>query len=465
MKQARKSISQGILLLLILSMLAVPVSANSAQTHWRGTDITGAIIAGESCPITVQHEMLTFDLQQFPEQHYRQVSDYLSYTGKVTAEYTFHNPADYSVEATLVFPFGAVPDYGHIHDSESGERLLYSDTEKYDITVDGETIEKRLRHTLAFWGHQFTLDEDMANLHDGFMSDPFYSPDMPVTQYTYMPGHVDKETYDAANAAFRLSADPTKTKVYMEGLNGGKRLEDAVQMEGWVDLDEPFVVNVIGEPLEQMPDWKFYKNGACEDEIDGTMTLTKTETTTLKEFLLRDYDPASDILDYDWYNAMVTALNYFEWEYGAIHSAEVGFDISDRLMRWYEYDISIAPGETIVNTVTAPIYPDINSDYEPPIYEYTYLLSPAQTWAEFSTLDIEVNTPYYITRSGEDFQWNNPGYELHLDGLPEGELTFTLCAEKEPTAPSHNGGFSAVTLLMGIAALRLILWVLPGKRE
>ena len=53
MKQARKSISQGILLLLILSMLAVPVSANSAQTHWRGTDITGAIIAGESCPITL----------------------------------------------------------------------------------------------------------------------------------------------------------------------------------------------------------------------------------------------------------------------------------------------------------------------------------------------------------------------------------------------------------------------------
>ena len=452
MKRTRKFVSWS-LVLLLLSMLAVPVSANSAQTHWRGTDITGAIIDGESCPITVQHEMLTFDLQQFPEQHYRQVSDYLSYTGKVTAEYTFHNPAEYSVEATLVFPFGAVPDYGHIHDSESGERLLYSDTEKYDITVDGETIEKRLRHTLAFWGHQFTLDKDMANLHDGFMSDPFYSPDMPVTQYTYMPGHVDKETYDAANATFRLSADPTKTKVYMEGLNGGKRLEDAVQMEGWVDLDEPFVVNVIGEPLEQMPDWKFYKNGACEDEIDGTMTLTKTETTTLKEFLLRDYDPASDILDYDWYNAMVTALNYFEWEYGAIHSAEVGFDISDRLMRWYEYDISIAPGETIVNTVTAPIYPDINSDYEPPIYEYTYLLSPAQIWAEFGALDIAVNTPYYITQSGEDFQWNNPGYELHLTGLPKGELTFTLCAEKEPAAPAYYGGFPTDLLLIGVVVV------------
>ena len=463
MRHIRKSVFWNIILLLI-SMLAVPASANSAQTHWRGTDSTGTIVTGENCPLIVEHELLTFDVQQFPESYYREVSDYLSYSGSVTAEYTFYNPADYSVEATLVFPFGAIPDYGHIQDSESGERLLYSDTEKYDITVNGEPIEKRLRHTLTFWGHQFTLDEDMANLHDGFIDDPFYSPDMPVTRYTYMPSDVDEETYHAATAAFRLSADPARTKVYMEGLNGGKLLEDAVQLEGWVDLEEPFVVNVIGEPLEQMPDWKFYENGACKDEIEGSMTLTQTETTTLKEFLLQDYDPASDMLDYDWYNAMVTALNYFEWEYGAVHSAEVGFDISDRLMRWYEYDISIAPGETIVNTVTAPIYPNINSDYEPSIYEYTYLLSPAQTWAEFGALDIVVNTPYYIIQSGEAFQWNDPGYELRLDGLPEGELTFTLCAEKNPTAPAYHGGIPTGIFLMGAAVLMAVAAVIVFAR-
>lgn len=59
-------------------------------------------------------------------------------------------------------------------------------------------------------------------------------------------------------------------------------------------------------------------------------SLTKTETTTLKKFLLQEYDPGSGILGYDWYNAMITALNYFEWECGAIQSTEVGFDISDR---------------------------------------------------------------------------------------------------------------------------------------
>lgn len=466
MKYTKRCCSLGIVLLLMFSLLAVPASANSAQMQWRGTNATGAIVTGENCPLIVEHELLTFDIGQFPESYYREVSDYLSYSGSVTAEYTFYNPADYSVDATLVFPFGAIPDYGHIRDSETDKMLRFSDTEKYDITVDGAAIDRSLRHTLTLWNGQFEPDEDMAKLHDRFMDDPFYSPDMLVTCYTYTPSAVDMETYRAASAAFLLSADPAKTKVYMEGQNGGKLLEDAVQMEGWVNLDEPFVVNVIGEPLEQMPDWKFYENGACEKEIDGTMTLVGTETMTLREFALQEYDEASGILDYDWYNAFVSALNYFEWEYGAIHSTEIGVDISDRLMRWYEYKISIGPGERIVNTVTAPIYPDIDSRYEPPIYEYTYLLSPAQTWAEFGTLDIVVNTPYYMTVSGpEGFQYNNPGYELHLTGLPEGELTFTLCAEQTPKKPVYNSGIPTDVLLIGATALMAIIVIVVFARR
>lgn len=465
MKHAKRFLSLGIVLLLMFSLLVVPASANSAKSQWEGAYSTGAIVTGEDCPIIVEHQLLTFDIGEFPDQHYRGVSDYLAYSGSVTAEYTFYNPADYTVDATLVFPFGAIPDYGLIRNSETDEMLRYSDTEKYDITADGQPIDRTLRHTLIFWGHQFELDEDMAKLHDGFMDDPFYSPDMPVTRYTYMPSDVDTETYRAASAAFVLSADPAKTRVYMENQNGGKLLEDAVQMEGWVDLDEPLVVNVIGEPLAQMPDWRFYENGACEDEIDGTMTLVSTQTTTLKEFVLREYNPASGILDYDWYNAMVTALNYFEWQYGAVDGSEISFDISSQLMRWYEYEISIGPGERIVNTVKAPIYPSINSNYKPPIYEYTYLLSPAQTWAAFGTLDIVVDTPYYMTASGpEGFQWNNPGYELHLTGLPEGELTFTLCTEQEPDAPSYSSVFLTDILLIGAAVLVAIVVVIVFAR-
>lgn len=444
----RRRLISSLFLFLIISTFSVPAYANSAQRRWSGTDATGAIVTDEACPIVVEHELLTFDIGQFPETYYQDVNEYMAYSGTVTAEYTFYNPADYTVEATLVFPFGAIPDYGGFRVQES----QYADTEKHDITVNGVPIHKTLRHTLKSWGGQFELDEDLALLHNGFVEDDFYSPEMPVTSYAYMPADIDNENYrNSAYVTFVVSEDPTKTKVYMEAQNGGRTLEGAVELGGWVTAGESFVVNVIGEPLNQMPVWKFYENGTCETEIDVTMTLVKNETVTLKEFLLQQYDPASGILDYDWYNAMVASLNCYEWEHGAILGSEISFDITRRLMRWYEYEISIGPGERIVNTVTAPIYPDINGSFKPPLYEYTYLLSPAQTWADFGALDIVVNTPYYMTLSGpEEFRYNNPGYELHLPGLPEGELTFTLCAEKNSKVRSRFEYLYPLAIYIGV---------------
>ena len=94
-------------------------------------------------------------------------------------------------------------------------------------------------------------------------------------------------------------------------------------------------------------------------------------------------------------------------------------------MRWYEYTITLEPGQTLKNAVTAPLYPAIDADYTPSIYAYTYLLSPAKTWTQFGELDITVNTPYYMTECGIDgFTRTDSGYALSLPGLPEGELTF-----------------------------------------
>lgn len=153
MKMTRK-LAALLSTLLLLSMMVVPTSANSAQTRWRGVDSTGAIVWDENSPIVVEKELLTFDIQEFPENYYRELDSYLSYGGKVTAEYTFYNPSDYTVNATLVFPFGAIPDYGHIWDSDTDQKFRYTDTEKYVITVDGQPIERKLRHTLSFWGDQ-----------------------------------------------------------------------------------------------------------------------------------------------------------------------------------------------------------------------------------------------------------------------------------------------------------------------
>ena len=458
MKYTRRFCSLGIVLLLMFSLLAVPASANSAQTQWEGVDSAGAIVRDGGSPIIVEKELLTFDIQEFPDNHYFDLDSYLAYSGKVTAEYTFFNPADYTVTATLLFPFGCEPTYA-IYE------YYGKDTEKYDILIDGQPVEKVMRYTLSSGFDQFELETDLALLHDDYVTDSFYTLDLPVTKYVFMPGGVDTETYGAADAGFDMVRDDPERRIYFVDQNGLHTQDDGdLRVHSGVENGEAITVYVIGQDYAEFPQWKFYQDGGVEDgeEIDGTMTLESREELSFRDLALSKWSADSGVSEIDWYNAIVAMLtgssdstgsNLHLWDFGSL-------DLSRYLMRWYEYEITVGPGERIVNTVTAPIYPDIDSRYEPPVFEYTYLLSPAQTWAEFGNLDIVVNTPYYMTQSGpEGFQYNNPGYELHLTGLPEGELTFTLCAEAEPKAPSAVGYVYPEVLLIGAAVLVAIVVV------
>ena len=79
----KKKITAGVLLILLLAGVCIqPAYANSAQRHWHGTDGTGAVVTGEDCPIVVDKELLTFDVQEFPEQYYPDTDSFLPIPGK-----------------------------------------------------------------------------------------------------------------------------------------------------------------------------------------------------------------------------------------------------------------------------------------------------------------------------------------------------------------------------------------------
>lgn len=456
-RSVKRMLIRGMILVVLVSAFsAQTAAANSAQSYWEGTTSTGIIVTDEACPIVVENEQLTFDVLDFPngkrEDESRPPQD-----GKVTAAYTFYNPADYSVKATLVFPFGVIPDYGYQRDPETDEMIYHTDADQYVLTVNDKPIDKKLRHTLSLPGYQFALERDMALLHDGYMEDAFFHPDLPVTRYTFMPKDIDTNAYSAACAAFMYRGDASKTMLWLEGQNGGTVLKKGVQLQQRVASDEEIILNVIGEPLAQMPDWKFYENGMCEKEIGGSMTVFKTETLTFKDLALDRYQQDSGILEYDWYNAFVEMMKQSAWkEYGVIADLPGEADTLRNLMCWYEYEIELKPGERIVNTVTAPMYPSFNINYNPPLYEYEYLLSPAQTWAAFGTLDIAVNTSYLMQESSiEGFKPVDAGYIKHFDGLPEGELTFTLCSEEDIS--SNNGRFMQLIYAGGICVVILVV--------
>ena len=427
--------SVALCVLLLLSGTVLPVYANSAQTQWEGVDVTGAIITGENSPIVVEHELLTFDIQEFPDDYYATLDEFLAYSGKVTAEYTLYNPSDLTVTAKLLFPFGNEPSYSENYDYESATSYYHEDTAQYDITVNGEVIEKRLRYTLAGNAHQFELKQDLALLHDDYVEDDFYFPELNVTKYTFTVSDVDKEEYRAANAAFDVDRNDMSRRIYFSQQSGGHTQDDgSMRVSAWAENGDTYTVYVMGEDFEVFPEWKFYEDGGVGTEIDGTMTLVGTETCTFREFALTYWTEETGVGEIDWYNAVVAMFRQFEGSNGNIlYRWDYSLNLTNDLMRWYEYEITLGPGERIVNTVTAPIYPSIDISYDPGIYGYTYLLSPAQTWREFGTLDIVVNTPFYMIESSpEAFEWTNPGYTLHLEGLPEGELTFSLSQAEKP---------------------------------
>ena len=465
-KMKKKFAAAFLASLLLNLLLAVPIQANSAQRHWRGTDSTGALVKDKNCPLVVDKELLTFDVQEFPKNYYNSIEEFLAYTGKVTAEYTFRNPADYTVTATLVFPFGNLPHYGeYIYDSYTGKHTAAFETDKFGVAVNGKPIKTTVRHTLKDRGTPFSLNADMPKLTDGYIADSFFRPDLPVWVQQYSVESINPEN-QAATAAFVLREDPTKTRVLWEEKSGIAALKDGIRISGWIKTGDTLTVYIFGEPPKDGITWSLYENGACKKKTDGNITLKYSEQMTFRDFVFREYDNSSGISESDWYNAQVAFMNdgSKDWMYGGIYTEKSAFS----LMRWYEYTMTLEPGQTLTNTVTAPLYPAIDAGYTPSIHTYTYLLSPAKTWAQFGELKIVVNTPYYMTENNQGgFLRTEKGYELTLPGLPEKELTFTLSESEHPRHPKLSLPFNPVFLLAGFVLIggSVIAVVLIVKRK
>ncbi len=440
-----KRIIGAICLVCMLFSLSLPVSANSAQRYWWGADATGAILTDGESPVVVERERLTFDLAEFPRNYYTDEEDFSQYTARVTAEYSFYNPSDLTVTATLAFPFGKEPAYAYNFADDA-------EAEKYGVKTNGEDAPSTVRHTLSYRYSPFELEYDLPRLHNDYISEGMFTPEATVTLYTFTVSGIDEDAYPASTIALDLTKDDSRV-YYMVGQSGMRLYDNSVvRISDFIrnKTEAPAVyLYVFGKPLDKIPQWKFYRDGGAKkgEEISGQAELYETKTMTLMDFALENYDVESGVSRLDWYNAVVCDLTE------GMHSADIpmtdpqGYEnnYSGYFMRWYEYEITLAPGERLTNTVTAPMYPSIDAGYTPSIYTYTYLLSPASTWAGFGQLDIIINTPYYLTDSNiTGFEKSEDGYSLTLDGLPRGkdgeylDLEFTLCTEEKTISRSKQ---------------------------
>ena len=429
----KRVFSFGLILCVLAALFCVPASANSAPKVWFGFTHSGALLRGDACPIEVKQEKLTLSVPDQPKGYSKDPEFWKSYQSEMRAEYTFYNPTQETVAATLAFPCGPMPDYALERTGKLSPDELTAYYEKYGAYVNGEKIGTTARYSLAFGSEDFDI-ADLAELRDEPVVSGLLTPETPVTVSVYKVDGIQRLPTDYFTGAKLNVGGTTSRFVYLSNLDGERWCDFLGSSNGdcniyRVENGDRILAVIFGDPPGEETAWEFVKSAEGYPPAAGEATLVSSESITFREFCEREKTVYPDASFTDLFNATVKMIKMGNLDYTLdLNYEKTGVAPVPVLMCWYEYDITLAPGETLTNTVRAPLYPKIYGDYNPPVCEYTYLLSPAKNWAKFGTLEISIETPFYLSEESLDgFKKTDGGYRLTRDGLPDGELTFSLC--------------------------------------
>lgn len=449
----------------------VRAAANSAPAYWEGSEGAGAILLGGRCPVEVERERLTLELKEFPSADYSDDEEaFFRYGGRFTAEYSFYNPTEQDLDLTLVFPLGALPSYAP-YDVASKQKEA-----GYTVEQDGKKVDCTLRHTYngAYSGSgDFELETGLERLDPPARE--FYADDLPVTVYTYEVETESRGEYDRVNFALSFGEGfSVRSRIFCSELcnytvKGGKG-----KLTHSFDAQSPirFQMYVLGDDVQDVQTL-VYRFGRDRDGVeidnDARVELTGKETTDFSSFALSFRAEGSEISDRDWKNALIDLIEDRRSPRDVFSGVTPKmFAETDNVyvyMRWFEYRLHIAAGERTRNTVSAPLYPAMDSYAGQNRYRYEYLLSPAQTWAKFGELVIDVETPFFISGSSLDFVKRDGGYVFTRQGLPMGELTFTLTEQEvdatdwEYVDPNGNEALTAAIVILSLVVLGAVVTV------
>lgn len=464
----------GLLALLSLTGILLPANANSAIWIWEGEENSGSMVTGEGCPVVVEKELLTFDIQSFPMKELRKGNK--DYSASVTAEYSLYNPSEEEITMELIFPFGERPSYYYEWAMVNAPDVPYS------ITAGGEELPYTIRH-IATVGHTPVVSYDsFSKISNSYWEDAFFRPDLPVTIYTYELVDTDKGPLaldDLGYFGFEMPELPEGTRIAFPDMeNFGTDFDSEtcyfakcvygpeLSSNGSKDsLKIYFLGETPGEPLQPVAfkNWNsehhYFSDPYAPDSYLGEVTV---ESTTLIELADSLNPPECGYSSLDWYNGLVAKMiadgernpggiltlnkafcleGYVdEWRYGEDRIPHLDFyglseydweffppPLEERMMSCYVYSLTIGPGEKLLHRVTAPLYPSIVDNIGTRDFQYLYILSAAKSWADFSNLEIEIHTPFLLGYSSlQNFTKETWGYRFTSDKLPEGDLYFTL---------------------------------------
>lgn len=446
---------------------------------------SGVLSRNENSVLAVGSEKLTFNIKDFPQFDGDGLKDYKS---TVTADYNFINTSDKTVRTSMAFPAGNVPDYFYNYETDTAD---VTELIAPLITVDGRQVETKIRYTYGNYNNYADFAEGVAKISDEWHEDDFYKPDMPVTAYAVK---ADRGKYSDIKVSGKVSCDKSKAR-YSCG-NGSDNEMNFYFYRTGTSYEElvnggQYVFYVIGDKSGFSVEWTVYEEiyregnfftGSSTELREVDIPVEVTELTykdgtplvaTLKDLILSKRQAGSMISDLDYYNAMSAYLiggddinSAYACDFRHLSSSDGAFCM------WYTYDVEVEPHGSFKNVVTAPLFPTVNYNYSPNVYEYEYYLSPARGWADFGNLQIDINSEaYFIGNSLPAFDSGNGGwsssegqYHAAFSTLPEGELRFSLCSVADPSydPPGHGTPAVIMFVILGIVLLLAVAAPVAG---
>ena len=434
----KTTIKAMIAVLLLFSIMPMTVAPSHAMTPLPPSLLDGSPSYGaslpEECGIVIENQTITYDIPEFPAYDNTEVIK--GYKGSVRTDYTLYNPTDSEISLKVAFPLSILPKY-------QSEVLEANNPAKSSILINGEEIEAELRHCTDYNYYNMTPDDFASKVSDEYLSNDFCSPDMTVTKYLFKQSGVERA---GAYVGFDVGrSELSGSCIYFgeyanawDQTDGDRRVNTIARENG-----STYELYVFGKDLMHLPEWKFYKDSGLDDdeEIEGKMEFVSKETTTLREFVSGYYDESLGISEVDWFNMAATEISMpieNGQPYTAISGLRTGF--SDYMIRGFICKISIKPNERVITTFNAPVYPSVETLYDPPKFIYNYVLSTANAGLFTGKINININTPYYML-VGEGFEKTETGYKKTMNAIEavsdkisveQESFLFTLCEVENP---------------------------------
>ncbi len=430
-----KALIAALILFTLMPMTVVPSSAMTPlpPSLLDGSPSYGASLP-EECEVIIENQTITYDISEFPAYDNTEVIK--GYKGSVKTDYTLYNPTDSEITFKVAFPLSRLPKY-------QSEVIEAHNPTKYSLLVNGEPIEVALRHCIDYEYYQMTPDDFASKVSDEYLSNDFCSPDMTVTKYTFKQSGVE-QSYAYVGFDIGRSEFAGRCIYFGEYANawdqtdGDRRFNTLVGENG-----STYELYVFGNDLAHLPDWKFYKDVGLDDdeEIPGKMEYVSKESMTLSDFVFGYYDESLGISEVDWFNMVASEISMTienGQHYTTFYGLRSGF--GNYLVSGFIYEVTVKPNERVITSISAPVYPSVETLYNPPKFIYNYVLSTNNAGLFTGKINININTPYYMLE-GVGFEKTENGYNKTMNAIEvvsdkikveQDGFLFTLCEVEEP---------------------------------